>query len=219
MAHLSGGRGADRGVPLRRGLPRRHRVVGLRRAARAGRARAAPPDQGDELRPGVRAERVRPVPAARASPPTRRAALMEGYFDRFGGVRDYLHAGRRPGPPGRLHRDHAGPPPLPARPDQRQPAAPRDGRADGAQRADPGLARPTSSRWRCCGVDARAARGRAALADAAAGARRAGLRGGAGRAGGAGGAGARARWAARTRSTCRWRCPSACGRDWDSADH
>ena len=48
---------------------------------------------------------------------------------------------RRPGPAQRLHRDDHGPAPLPARPDQRQPAAPRDGRADGAQRADPGLGR------------------------------------------------------------------------------
>ena len=41
----------------------------------------------------------------------------------------------------RLHRDDSRSPPLPARPDQRQPPAPRDGRADGAERADPGLGR------------------------------------------------------------------------------
>ena len=41
----------------------------------------------------------------------------------------------------RLHRNHHGSPSLPARPEQRQPAAPRDGRADGAQRADPGQCR------------------------------------------------------------------------------
>ena len=29
---------------------------------------------------------------------TRRAALMEEYFERFGGVRDYLQRGRRRGP-------------------------------------------------------------------------------------------------------------------------
>ena len=66
---------------------------------------------------------------------------MDEYFETFGGVRDYLAGvvdeARRSG----LHRDHLGPAPLPPRPDQRQPAAPRDGRADGAQRADPGLGR------------------------------------------------------------------------------
>ncbi len=32
---------------------------------------------------------------------------MEQYFARFGGVRDYLHVRRRPGPQGRLHLDGA----------------------------------------------------------------------------------------------------------------
>ena len=67
--------------------------------------------------------------------------LMEEYFARFGGVRDYLRGVVDRGPAHRLHRDDAGPAALPARPDQRQPAAPRDGRADGAQRADPGVGR------------------------------------------------------------------------------
>ena len=72
---------------------------------------------------------------------------MDDYFETFGGVRDYLGGHRRRGPAHRLHRDHPGPAPLPARPDQRQPAAPRDGRADGAQRADPGLGgRPDQGR-------------------------------------------------------------------------
>ncbi len=54
---------------------------------------------------------------------------------------------RRRGTPYRLHRDPLGPAPLPPRPDQRQPSAPRDGRADGAQRADPGLGgRPDQDR-------------------------------------------------------------------------
>ena len=67
--------------------------------------------------------------------------LMDDYFETFGGVRDYLGRHRRRGPADRLHRDHPRPASLPARPDQRQPPAPRDGRADGAQRADPGLGR------------------------------------------------------------------------------
>ncbi len=46
---------------------------------------------------------------------------MEQYFARFGGVRDYLQRGRRPGPQGRLHVDRAGPEALPARAGQQQP--------------------------------------------------------------------------------------------------
>ena len=48
---------------------------------------------------------------------------------------------RRRGPPLGFTETILRPPPLPARPDQRQPPAPRDGRADGAERADPGLGR------------------------------------------------------------------------------
>ena len=89
---------------------------------------------------------------------------------------------RRRGADDRLHRDDPGPAPLPARPDQRQPAAPGDGRADGAQRPHPGL-----GRRRHQGRDARRGAGDRrrgpAVADAAAGARRARARG---RGGGAG---------------------------------
>ena len=64
--------------------------------------------------------------------------LMDTYFERFGGVRDYLRRAvdeaRATGYTATMLR----PPPLSARPQQRQPAAPRGGRADGAQRADPG---------------------------------------------------------------------------------
>ena len=112
----------------------------LRRAARRRRPRAAPPHQGDELRPRLRPVRVRSGPAARHH---------AGRGDRAdGGIlhplrrRPRLPArGRRAGQPRRLHLDAARPPPLPARPGQRQPPAPRDGRADGAQRPDPGLGR------------------------------------------------------------------------------
>ena len=74
---------------------------------------------------------------------------MDEYFDALRRGPRLPARRRRRGPQGRLHRDDPRPPPLPARPDQRQPAAPRDGRADGAERPDPGLARPTSSRSRC----------------------------------------------------------------------
>ena len=88
---------------------------------------------------------------------------------------------RRAGAQGRLHRDDPRPPPLPAGPGVRQPAAPGDGGADGAQRADPGLGR----RHHQGGHAVRAAtdpRPGAAVPDAAPGPRRAAVRGGARRA-------------------------------------
>ena len=117
--------------------------------------------------------------------------LMDEYFETFGGSARLPRRHRRRGPAHRLHRDHHGPPSLPARPDQRQPSASRDGRADGAQRPDPGLGRRHHQ-----GGDAqrrrRHPRAGAVLTDAAPGARRAGLRDRRGRARRDGGAGARA---------------------------
>ena len=66
------GRRPDRGVQVGHGLPHGHRVAGLRRRAGRGHAGRAGQDQGDELRAGVRVERVRAEPAARASTPPRR---------------------------------------------------------------------------------------------------------------------------------------------------
>ena len=72
--------------------------------------------QGDVLRLAYGLG-LRPVAAVDHSDRGARA-LMEEYFARFGGVRDYLgsivQAARGTG-----HRDHAGPAALPARPDQR----------------------------------------------------------------------------------------------------
>ena len=62
-----GRRGPDRGVPLGRGPAQLRRLARVRRADRRGHAGDALEDQGDELRPGVRAVVVRPVAAARAS--------------------------------------------------------------------------------------------------------------------------------------------------------
>ena len=108
--------------------------------------------------------------------PAEARGLMEEYFETFGGIRDYLADRGRRGPQDRLHRDDHGPSPLPARPDQRQPAASRHGRADGAERPDPGLRRRHHQ-----GGDAQGRRRAdglvAALPDAAPGPRRAGLRG------------------------------------------
>ena len=67
--------------------------------------------------------------------------LMNEYFARFGGVREYLHDVVAEARDHRVHADHAGASALPARLDLGQPAAARDGRADGSQRPDPGLGR------------------------------------------------------------------------------
>ena len=49
-------------------------------------------DQGDELRPGLRAVRLRAVRRSSTSRWPRRKALKEEYFEEFGGVRDFLNA-------------------------------------------------------------------------------------------------------------------------------
>ena len=54
----------DRGVQVRDGLPHRHRLPGLRGRARFGHPGGTGQDQGDELRPRLRVERVRVEPAA-----------------------------------------------------------------------------------------------------------------------------------------------------------
>ena len=91
----------------------------------AGRhhARAARQDQGDELRAGVRPVRVRAVQPA--------AHLRGGGARADGRVLQGVRRGtrlpavdRRAGQARRLHLDDHGPPPLPARPDVGQPAAP-----------------------------------------------------------------------------------------------
>ena len=201
------GRGADRRVQLGRRLPRGDGVVGVRHPARRGHRRPPAQDQGDELRPGVRAVGLRPLPAARH--PHRRGAGADGRILRAVRRRARLPpGGRRAGPAGRLHRDDPRPAALPARPDQRQPPAPRDGRADGAQRADPGLGGRHHQGGDAAGRR-RPARGRPAVADAAAGPRRAGVRGGGGRARAARGARRGPRWAAPTRCPSRSRSRSA----------
>ena len=125
--------------------------------------------------------------------------LMEEYFETFGGIRDYLQGVVNQARHSELHRDDHGSAPLPARPHLRQPAAPRDGRADGAQRPDPGLGRrPDQDRdaQRRPGDQG----GRPRLPDAAPGPRRARLRGG-----------ARARRTPSTRwSASRWARPPTC---------
>ena len=151
--------------------------------------------------------------------PDEARALMDEYFERFGGVRDYLRDVVDEAADDRLHRDDARPPPLPAGPHERQPAAPRDGRADGAERAHPGVGgrrhqgRDAARRRRaaarrawppgcCCRCTTscvlEVAPGERAAVEAAR-ARRDGRR--------------------RTRSPCRSRCPWASGATWDDAAH
>ena len=204
-----GRRRADRGVPQPPRLPRRDRRARVRGRRRRGRARAPRQDQGDELRARVRAVGVRAVqPAAdlhrggpradgRLLPDLRRRARLP-------------RRRRRPGPQGRLHRDDPRPPPLPARPHHRQPPAPRDGRADGAQRPDPGQ-RGRHHQGRDAQRAPGAARGGAAQPDAAAGPRRAGARGRATASAPRSRSWCAGRWARRTRCRCRWRCRWATG--------
>ena len=68
------GRRPDRGVPVRHRLPLGHGGAGLRRRARRGHRRDARQDQGDELRPGLRARPRSVSPSSCASTPPRRAA-------------------------------------------------------------------------------------------------------------------------------------------------
>ena len=140
MAHLSGDAGLIEAFKSGEDL---HRFVGSRVFGVdpvRGHAGPAGQDQGDELRPGLRAVRLRAVPAAAHL--GRRGARADGRVLRPVRRGARLPArGGRPGPPHRLHRDHAGAAPLPARPQQRQPPAPRGRRADGPQRPDPGLGR------------------------------------------------------------------------------
>ena len=65
-----------------------------------GRPRDAPPDQGDELRPGLRAVARTGCPSSSHLPEEARGQ-MHDYFERFGGVRDYLRraSSTRPGRP------------------------------------------------------------------------------------------------------------------------
>ena len=67
------GRPAHRGVPLGPRLPLDHRRPGLRRPGGLHHPRDAREDQGDELRPGLRAVGVRAEPAARHRAGARRA--------------------------------------------------------------------------------------------------------------------------------------------------
>ncbi len=105
-------------------------------------------------------------------------SLMDEYFERFGGVRDYLSGvveeARRVGLHGVDPRTTA----LPPRPHERQPPAPRDGRADGVERPDPGE-RGGSHQGRDDRGAAGPGRRGPALADGAPGARRTRARGGA----------------------------------------
>ena len=105
--------------------------------------------------------------------PAEARGLMDEYFETLRRGARLPRRHRRRGPAHRVHRDHHGPAPLPARPDQRQPAAPRDGRADGAQRPDPGVGRRPDQGGDAARSTRRSATQGLALTDAAAGARRA----------------------------------------------
>ena len=145
-----GRHGAHRGLPVGGGPPPLRRVAGLRRRARGrhGEMRSKVKAMSYGLAYGLSAfglskqlddlDRRGAGPDGRVLRPFRRGARLPP------------RRGRR-GTHHRLHPDDAGPPPLPARPDQRQPAAARDGRADGPQRPHPGLGRRHHRARPCCG--------------------------------------------------------------------
>ncbi len=109
-----GGRRADRGVQLRGGPAHRRRGPGVRDPGRAGHAGAAAPDQGDVLRPRLRAVGVRPVRPAEDL--RRRREGADG-----GLLRPVRRDPRLPAAHGRagqdrgLHRDRLRSPPVRAR--------------------------------------------------------------------------------------------------------
>lgn len=140
MAHLSGDEGLIEAFRTGEDL---HRFVGARVFG------VEPQDVTAEMRSKVKAMSLRP----RLRPVRVRAVQAGDDLDGRGpgphgrvlravrwGAR-LPPRGRRRGPGHRLHRDDARPPPLPARPHERQPAAARGRRADGAQRPDSGLGR------------------------------------------------------------------------------
>ncbi len=152
--------------------------------------RAARQDQGDELRPRLRAVRVRPRPAARHR--AGRGARADGRLlrRRFGGVRDYLGGvvdeARKSGFTETIMGRRRYLPDLNSDNRQRRETAERMALNAPIQGSAADLIKIAM-----LGVDAAITRRRPALADAAAGARRARVRG---RAGGAGAA--RRRWCA-----------------------
>jgi DNA polymerase-1 len=182
-------RDADHGPPVRRrraegglldggGPAHLRRLARLRRPGRAGRPGAAPPVKAMSygLAYGLSAFGLAgqlriPVDEAKEQMAAVLRALRR--HPRLPARR------RRAGPQGRLHLHDPRPPPLPARPDQRQRPAPLHGRAHGAQRPHPGQRR-RHHQDRHAGRLARPGRGRHALAAAAAGPRRARARGGGG---------------------------------------
>ena len=141
MAHLSDDAGLIEAFTPGEDLHTFVASRGLRRARWRGRPGAAPAGQGDVLRPGLRAVGVRARPAAAASRRTRPRSRWTAYFARFGGVRDYLRdvvdQARKDGYTATIldRRRY-----LPDLTSDNAPA-PADGRADGAQRPDPGLRR------------------------------------------------------------------------------
>ena len=90
MAHLSEDDGPDRGVHVRRGPAHLRRVAGRSTSAASRSTRSC--GAGSRRCPTAWPTACRAFGLAQqlGITPTRRAAQMETYFERFGGVRDYL---------------------------------------------------------------------------------------------------------------------------------
>jgi hypothetical protein len=89
MAHLSDDAAPARSLRPRRGRAPRHRRRDLRRHAARSRQRPAPRRQGDQLRPDLRHERLRPGPPARHRT-QRRAELHRPLLRALPGVARYM---------------------------------------------------------------------------------------------------------------------------------
>ena len=153
-------------------------------------------------------------------PPEEARVLMDEYFERFGGVRDYLNSGRRRGASDRLHRDRCMGrrrylPDLTSDNRQRREMAERMALNAPIQGSAADIIKVAMLERR---TRAGLAEG-LSVADAAPGARRAGRsrwRPGSAR---PSRSWCGARWAAPTRCGRRWTCRWATGRTWDDAAH
>ena len=201
------GRGAAARLPRRPGRAPRHGRGSVRRRARGRDERAAPLCQGDQLRPDLRHEQLRP----RAQPGHRQHGGQELHPALFRALsrREAIHG--RDAPVGQeqgLRRNRVRPQAVPARDQFTQRPAPRRRRARRHQRAHARHGRRPDQAVDGEGAG-RAGRAEAPHEDDHAGARRTGVRGARGR----GGMGARRDTAPDGR--CRRAARSAAGRDRD----
>ena len=143
-----GRQGPGRRLRARRGRASPHRRRGVRHAARGGDERAAPLRQGDQLRPHLRHERLRPRAATSASSARPPRATWTSTSRAIPGVAQYMERTRAEAREQRLRGDRLRPAPVAAR--HHAPRTRRAARAPSARRSTRRCRapRPTSSSWR-----------------------------------------------------------------------